>query len=197
MTFRLRAPDVTATTVLAMEKESIRSWVYGCRQHLTGRVLDYGSGRQPYRNIVEEAGGEYVPHDRTSYPSSVATEDDPLVAPFRYDAILCNQVLQYIPLYQGLPDAALGEQWVDTPLYDRLLDFHEYLTLGVTPGWLVMTGGTCWREIEAADHSRLTVAGIGALLEQLGFRVERCESRAAIDFPGFSLSLGWGVLAQA
>ena len=74
---------------------------------------------------------------------------------------------------------------------------HQWLSCFGKHGWLVMTGGTCWREIEPADLSRLTVAGIRDLLEQVGFRVERCESRASIDFPGFSLSLGWGCLAQA
>ena len=191
---RLPAYETTAVTVLQMERQSIRDWVQECSEHLTGRVLDYGSGQQPYRDIVEAAGGEYVPHDLTGYPSSVATDDSPLGPPYFYDAILCTQITQYVPLYGPVYD---DDGNVMTPLYDMLAAFSDYVGLGDRHGWLVMTGGTCWREIEPADHHRLTVTGIHALLEQSNFRVERCESRASIDFPGFSMSLGWGVLAQA
>lgn len=53
--------------------------------YLVGKVLDFGAGNQPYRDLVK---GEYCPFD-------VAYSDSLLEPP--YDVIMCNQVLEYVP----------------------------------------------------------------------------------------------------
>ena len=171
----------SAVEIIQLERDSIRSFVESCAEYLTGRVLDFGAGKQPYREIVERAGGEYVPHDLTGYPASISDADYPLLNGDQgsFDALLNTQMTQYlrydpILLFQGT--------------------FGRYLKPG---GWLVMTGGTCWREIQTEDELRLTVSGVHRRLVDAGFDVVRCESRASIDFPGgFSFSLGYGVLAH-
>lgn len=170
-----------------LEASSIREFVASAASRLTGRVLDYGAGKQPYRSIVEGAGGEYVPYDRIAFPGSVATTDVgpdyPLIrAPNargvrdpEWDAILCTQVLQYVP----------------DPKY-LIESFREALVVG---GVLVMTYPTTWPEIEAVDLRRFTTTGIRRMLEEAGFVVVRIERRGEFDLDGFRLSLGGGVEA--
>jgi len=52
------------------------------REYLKGRVLDFGAGKQPYRDLVE---GEYVPFE----------PGGKIESPF--DAVMSNQVIQYLP----------------------------------------------------------------------------------------------------
>ncbi len=95
-----------------------------------------------------------------------------------WDAILCNQVIQYIP-----------------DPFELLCDMREALRGG---GHLVLTGPTNWRELEADELWRFTVAGIRYMLTEAGFDVLRLERRAVVEFaPGFEMSLGYGCLARA
>ncbi len=169
-------------TVREVERESIRSFVFSCRGQLDRRVLDYGCGQQPYREIVEAAGGTYVPYDRERFPANVSGEnvgeDAPLAASRGfYDAILCNQVVQYVPDVYGL-----------------LRAFRTALHRG---GHLVLTYPTNWAEVELADLHRFTRNGMDSLLARAGFAVERHEERAGIDLGGFHLALGYGAVARA
>ncbi len=170
---------MTADPIRELERASIRSFVTSCAEHFTGTVLDYGCGLQPYRDIVEAAGGLYVPHDRVGYPANVSGEnvgqDEPLQS--RYQAILCNQVLQYVP-----------------EPYELLLSFAAALQDG---GHLVITGPTNWPEVESDDLFRYTQAGIEKLLRWAGFDVVRLEQRAHVEVFGVTFSLGWGALARA
>lgn len=79
--------QVNNTTVREMERSSIRVFMEENRGYLKGRVLDFGAGREPYRDLVD---GEYVPFE----PGGV------IEPPF--DAVMCNQVIQYLesPLAQ-------------------------------------------------------------------------------------------------
>lgn len=65
-----------------IERASIRAFLEKHRQYLKGRVLDFGAGEQPYRDLVE---GEYVPFEKGQ---------DIQAGPF--DAVLCTQVVQYL-----------------------------------------------------------------------------------------------------
>jgi hypothetical protein len=170
-------------TVRELETASIRAFVESCADHLTGRVLDYGCGRQPYRGIVEHMGATYVGHDRARYPANISGDDigpdRPLDAEQAWDAILSTQTFQYVP-------------WLELP--ELLFSFWTALRPG---GKLVATGPTNWAEVQPEDLHRLTRAGVRALVESVGFEVERLESRAEIDLGGFRLSLGWGLVASA
>lgn len=159
------------------EQDSLRSFVEGASKWLKGDVLDYGSGRQPYRSIVEAAGGKYIPYDRMDHPGSCATTDvgpeHPLYNVETYDAILCTQVLQYIPAPKFLID-----------------QFRVALRYG---GALVLTFPTTWPEIENEDLWRYTRAGVLRMLED--FNVDVISERAPIDLGGFRLPLGYGMVA--
>lgn len=170
-------------TVRELERASIRAFVESCADHLTGRVLDFGCGQQPYRDVVEQAGGEYVPYDRAAFPANVSgadVGDEPVNGDF--DAVLCNQVAQYWP-------HPLDTLW---RLRSKVFVHGER-----APGVLVMTFPTNWDEVEAADLFRYTATGMTHLLRQAGWKVERMERRAEITLGGFRFPLGYGVVARA
>lgn len=159
-----------------LESDGIRSFVESCADLLTGRVLDFGSGKQPYRSLVQ---GEYVPYDRIDNPGSCATTDVGPDFPLSelWDAILCTQVLQYLPNVQ----ATLGTmRWALKP-----------------GGHLIMTSALTWPEIEPEDEVRYTRAGLRRRLEEAGFEIVRCEPRGEIDLGGFRLTLGYGWVVRA
>jgi SAM-dependent methyltransferase len=158
------------------ERVSIRGFMTRHRQYLKGRVLDYGSGKQPYKDLVE---GEYVAWDFNPYLERTISSPEEL-AP--YDAVMCNQVLQYV----ADPQAYIGEFW-------------DILKVG---GYLVMTVPANWDEVagDDDDYFRFTKRGIEYLLtenEDFGvFKILHHTLRASISFPGFSFPLGYGVVAQ-
>lgn len=168
-----------------LERDSIAAWVRvaaeaGC---FTGRdVLDYGCGRRPYREIVEQVGGRYHGFDRAGMPGNVSgldigDDDDPLSeGGNRWGAILCTQVLQYV----RDPD-------------DLLFRFWDALGNG---GTLVLTGPTNWPEVEPEDLHRHTVAGMRRMALECGFTIVRLESRAYMEWNGERLSLGYGLIAS-
>lgn len=173
---------MTADSILDLERSSIRSFVESAAALLAGKVLDVGCGLQPYRDIVEAAGGHYVGYDRTSYPANVSGEnlgpDCEAWTHLGFDAILCNQVIQYH----------------EEP-FELLVELRHILTPG---GHLVITGPTCWPEREPEDLFRFTQAGIGTLLRCAGFEIVRLEPRAGVAVaPGFDLSLGWGAVGRS
>ena len=162
------------------ENASIRRFVElaASEGYLSGRVLDYGAGRMPYREIVQQAGGAYTPYDDPRYPDSMAT---------RYlgdwgqgelfDAILCTQVLQYVP-----------EPW------SLLTRFHELLK---PSGWLVLTYPTNWPEVQESDLWRFPRAGMERLLAEAGFNVVLHQRRESLHELGYEWAFGYGVVARA
>lgn len=69
-------------SVRVLERSSIRAFMERNRQYLRGRVLDFGAGKQPYRDLVE---GEYLPFEE----GDVLPEEG-------FDCVMCNQVIQYL-----------------------------------------------------------------------------------------------------
>jgi hypothetical protein len=179
-----------------LEAASIKRFVEkaAAEGYLSGRVLDYGCGRQPYRDIVEAAGGEYVGYDRVEFPGNVSGEnfgENAEVGRFDWQAILCTQVVQYVPLVMVL-----------------LRGFKTDLER--TSGALVMTYPTNWPEVEAEDLHRFTKAGMEAMLERVGFEVVLHEVRHVVRDPyaysnenrrhnlhGEEFAIGYGVIARA
>lgn len=159
-------------TILPLERESIRSFVQRAADDafLRGRVLDYGSGRQPYRGILEKAGCIYHPFDPALGPS----EDWRLNG--AYDSILCTQVIQYLP-----------------DVEQSLADLGDHLVPG---GCLVITGPTSWPIVECNDLWRFTAAGIKQMLE-VDFSIVRLEDRGQFEFDGDDRWLtGWAAIAR-
>jgi len=161
------APEWNNDTVRILERASIRKFMEQNRRYLRGRVLDFGAGKQPYRDLVD---GEYLPiEDGDKFPG----RDE------AFDCIMCNQVMQYITY----PELLLRSV------------FHTYL--GERQGHLVMTYPTNWDEVETTDLWRFTKAGMEMLLAKSGFAIVAHERRAEIDLHGFKFPLGYGVIAQA
>jgi 2-polyprenyl-3-methyl-5-hydroxy-6-metoxy-1,4-benzoquinol methylase len=161
-----------------LERNSIRDFVASCDFH--GTVLDYGCGKQPYADIVEDWGALYVGYDRADFPGAVADQNQGEMFPLtkQYDAILCTQVLQYVKH----PLSLLSQ-------FRQALRSHK--------GRLVLTYPTNWPEVETADIHRFTKSGMEALLLDAGFVVERHVERAAIHDPwGEKFALGYGVEAK-
>jgi hypothetical protein len=179
-----------------MERESIHRFVTQAASegYLSGRVLDFGCGKQPYRDIVEAAGGEYVGHDRISYPANVSgvnvgTDDEEWDD---WDAVLCTQVVQYVGFG--------GNGW---SVQDMLGWFH-HITRGLNTrehhGHLVLTYPTNWPEVEPEDLHRFTKAGMERLLVDAGFTVVMHQRRASVWAERLSseeFALGYGVVCRA
>lgn len=166
-------------TIRQIEHESIRRFVRECGEdgYLSGRTLDFGCGTSPYREYVT---GDYVGYDRVKFPGNVSLQDVGTFNPFSetFDAILCNQVLQYC----GNVEELLGA---------------FYALLEDRRGNLVLTIGTNWAEVEPDDLHRHTKAGIERLLKASGFSIERSYRRAEINVGGFCLALGYAIVASA
>lgn len=160
-----------------IEQASLRAFVEGCSSEFTNSVLDYGCGQQPYRDVVEDAGGVYVPFDRASFPANKSAADVGSSPQGHYGAVLCTQVIQY------WDEPATELEWL------RLL-----LASG---GALVLTGPTNWPVIEDADLRRYTPEGIRHLLADTGYRDVEITPRAGVVHQGEAWLLGWGAVARA
>lgn len=178
-----------------IEDVSIREFVQSAADegYLSGDVLDYGCGRMPYRRIVLNAGGKYRGYDHSSFPANRAernTGKNPFVWPeVDFDAILCTQVLQFIPLVRYGSDPTGSLQNV-------LTSFR--LALTVRSGHLVLTYGTNWPEVNEEDLHRFTKMGMERLLDEAGFeKIVKHERREIIHELGYDWALGYGVVARA
>lgn len=145
------------------------------RGYLTGRVLDFGAGAEPYRDLVS---GEYVPYDTYEHDIVPKGGKRNVGTPTgEYDSIMCNQVMQYLPDPQG-----------------TLIRFRHWLK---PDGHLVMSYPTNWDEVEVNDYWRFTRKGMERLLSLAGFMPVTHERRAEIALGGFKFPLGYGVVAKA
>lgn len=169
-----------------LERNSIRDFVASAAEagYLSGRVLDYGCGKQPYRLIVEANGGEYVGYDAPTFPASVVTEDTTGDAwSLDFNTVLCTQVVQYVSDVRKF-------------LWDIRIDRFPP-TKG---GHLVLTYPTNWPEVETADLHRFTKAGMERLLTEAGFEIVAHEPRHRVYMVGAPTDpfcLGYGVIARA
>lgn len=172
-----------------LDEQTVRSFVQmaGDEGLLSGRVLDYGCGRQPYRKLVKSFGGEYTGYDRLDFPGNVSGEDigtdDLWYLGEDYDTVLMTQVVQYIPVYpyyDGL-EAVLGNIYT-------ALDFG---------GHLVMTYPTNWPEVEAGDLHRFTKTGMEWLLARSGFTISlHLPRHHTTTMDGRQLVHGYGLVAH-
>lgn len=168
-------------SIREIERASIEMFLTDCARagYFTGSVLDYGSGNGTYRSIVEQAGARYVPFDRMDHPASVALTDvgpdDPLDG-FTWDAIVCTQVLQYVPNPRRL-----------------LRDIRRALEPGAP---LIITGPTNWPCVEKEDLRRWTREGIVDELGAAGFATVEAKYRAYITHDGEKWPLGWQAVAR-
>lgn len=172
----------TRVSIREEERRTIRAFL----DHMAGvfaaaRVLDYGCGTKPYRELIEGHGGRYVGFDRSHFPGSTARTDrganDPLDPTNGWDVVVCTQVIQYWP--------------------DPEAELRAILHALRPKGWLLMTGPVNWEEIENEDLVRFTKAGIEKLLNDVGFYDVTAFSRHGIELNDIQLSLGWAATGRA
>lgn len=170
-------------TLRERERASIRSFLEEHAGVFGGhaKVLDLGCGNQPYRELIENAGGNYCGHDRIDYPANVPTADPDLsmlVQPpayYAWDVIVCTQVIQYVP-----------DPTTFVARMRRMLDGE---------GTVLMTGPTNWPIVEHEDLWRMTAEGASIMLTDyfrhvtVGYR--DCEMLAE----GEKLPTGWWAVA--
>jgi hypothetical protein len=166
-----------------LERSSIIEFLEQTKPFMRGAVLDYGCGKQPYKDLILSADdvGYYYPYDRIGYPGSAAERDHGAPYPLekstfdRWGTIVCTQVLQYV-----------------NDVRELLLSF----VLALEPaGHLIMTYPTTWPEVEPTDLHRFTKTGMEYLLKKCGFSIMQHTPRAVIPIEGFILPLGYGVMA--
>lgn len=120
-----------------------------------GRVLDAGSGRGAWREVIRSGGAEYesIDHapragDRPTWIGDVMCM--PQVPDGRYDAIVSHQVIEHLP-----------RPW------EALAEFHRVLRPG---GMLVISAPHLSRRHELPhDYFRFTQEGMTSLLSNAGF----------------------------
>ncbi len=170
-----------------LERASIRAFLAEWPEYLGGRVLDYGCGKQPYRDLV---AGDYHAWDSPKFPGSVIDGQVPnaviLPSPMesrlhpekgeKFDAVICTQVIQYVPNPEILIERL------------RLLLTKD--------GRLLLTGPTNWPVVEQDDLWRFTVSGVTKLLESADMEVELVHERASVDFQGERWPIGWAAIAK-
>lgn len=173
---QLLSEFATRGALREVDRKSIRSFV-ACNKHLlTGKVLDFGAGLQPYKDLVTGCYVPYTPGLACTPPSSPETGKWGDIQG-NYDAVLCTQVVQYL----------------DSPheifmLFSNMLWRNE--------GHLILTYPTNWPEEETADRHRFTKFGMEEQLRAAHFDIITHKCRGSIAFEDFSISFGYGVVAR-
>lgn len=149
-----------------LARRRLRASMRSLAGNLSGRLLDVGCGTKPYRALFEVT--EYVGLDIDSETTRRLAVADVLYDgtrfPFgdgRFDAILCNQVLEHV----FNPDSFVDE-------------IRRVLSPG---GRLLLTVPFVWDEHEQPwDYARYSSFGLRALLERHGFKV-LCQEKLLAD----------------
>ncbi len=171
---------MTLAELTAAENASIRRFVEqaGEDDHFAGDVLDFGCGRSPYRDIIESHGGTYHGYDEEGYEGSGGNTGN-LIIPSAggFSAILCTQVVQFVPNVPSL-----------------LFQFRSTLAGN---GALVLSWPTAWPEINETDLHRFTHQGMVRLLKAAGFRDITVTRRASFDLgDDVELAYGYGAVCH-
>ena len=173
-------PDYTARGIRETEVRTIREFLEHHRDDLTGVVLDYGSGRQPYRSLIS-GYGRYLAWDRPDFPGAIEGVEGtgPAFEADKHkemiDTVVCTQVIQY----------------VDNPGW-LLARIDDWLKPG---GVLLMTGPGNWPEVEPNDIIRYTRSGIEHVLTVGRWDDVVVHSRHGIEVNDIRMSLGWAARA--
>ncbi len=157
--------------IRAMERASIRTFMEQHKEKLTGRVLDFGAGEQPYRDLVS---GEYIPFE--------GSEIQLLESVGQVDAIICTQVLQYV----DIPDFTLST-------FTALMTDTAHLILTYATNWDEVPND-CYGS--SCDRWRFTKLGMEDLLNRTGFEVLEHVRRCEVRVGAFTFPIGYGVVAR-
>ena len=153
-----------------VERLSIRRFMEAHRGYLRGRVLDFGSGTQPYRDLVD---GEYVPFEKGDrWPGGAD-----------YDTVICNQVFQYL----DAPQEALK-------LFHTCLKPGGHLVLTYPACWDEVEKTDLWRfTFQGMENLFLRFEG---WVSERRFTVVEHVRRAEVAVGNFKFPLGYGLVAR-
>ena len=173
-------PGLMGDNIRELEEASIVAFLKRASVHFHhASVLDFGCGSpetcrkpQPYKDLVEMAGGTYF-----GYDPGLGHSPDAWLGAMMYDTILCTQVIQ-----------AIKRPW----------ETLQRLAYATKPrGFLIMTYPMMWPwSPDEPDYWRFTPAGMRIILNATGWDEVHSEERGRIDIPGWPISLGHGVIAQ-
>lgn len=138
-------------------RNGLRKAIAQMAPHMSGRLLDVGCGRKPYREMF--SANEYIGLEIDSSENRANKQADFFydgnLFPFAnhdFDGVLCNQVLEHV----FTPDLFLGE-------------IRRVLKPG---GLLLLTVPFVWDEHEQPwDYARYSSFGLTDLLEKNGFEL--------------------------
>ena len=145
--------------------------------HAKGDCLDAGSGRSPYREMLEVRGNRVVSMDIENRSGSLDIQGDiqsmPQVASESFDTILCSQVLEHVP-----------RPW------DAMAELARVLRPG---GRLLLTVPHLSMIHEAPhDYYRYTRYGLEALSRRVGLSASTiCPTGGILCFLTHSASIAW------
>ncbi len=167
---------MTGAEIRTYQRSEVRRFIAE-QEYGACRVLDYGCGDCPYREIIESNGGHWTGYNRAGYPGGPQTDIGP-EGPLdeSWDVIVCSQMLQYVP-----DPARLLERFGDA--------------LAITAGRLVLTYATNWPEVEREDLYRFTRAGMVEMLA--GWAIEQHRALGELPFGDVeTIAFGYGVIAR-
>jgi SAM-dependent methyltransferase len=155
------APDIVGAFVnpFFLARRALHRGIAECAPMLTGRLLDVGCGRKPYRNLfnVDEYVGLEIDSPATRARGYADCFYDGRRFPFddaSLDSVVCNQVLEHV----FNPD-----QFVE--------EIRRVLKVG---GRLLLTVPFAWDEHEQPyDYARYSSFGLHHLLVEHGFKIDR------------------------
>lgn len=132
------------------------------KEYFHGRLLDFGCGRKPYRDLLEVE--EYIGLDTANSGHDHAKESVDVY----YDG-------QTIPFDNDYFDSVLSSETFEhvADLAGSIQEIHRVMK---TNGYLVVTMPFVWEEHEVPyDFVRYTSFGITKLLENFGFSIIKIE----------------------
>lgn len=145
-----------------LEHSSVRDSITSVKEFLKNKVLDLGSGEQPYAPIVKARTAQYFCIDVTISDSKKPdVRGDSLSLPFKddsIDTILCTQVLEHVRKPFDL--------------------FQQVSRVLKEDGYLILTAPQAWPlHEEPYDFFRYTKYGLAELAESNNLKVVKLEER--------------------
>jgi ubiquinone/menaquinone biosynthesis C-methylase UbiE len=154
---------------LWLTRHRLREAVAQHADYASGRLLDVGCGRQPYRRVLAKVR-RYIGLDTPASAHRVDIYGDALALPFRdevFDTVLCNQLLEHV--------AEPG------------LLLREIVRVLKRSGAVLLTAPQTWGlHHEPHDFYRYTKYGLRYLAETNGLRVAEIEPTCGL----------WATVAQ-